>query len=778
MIKSKVNSSDELLLSEPDINKTLSKEAELLRLQRQYRLMEGDRKVTCESSKAVIAKQSESIKKLQEENSMLHFQLVLVERRINYQEKNGIKHKKAKETINKGELNVIEYQNLMNQLQEIEMKINNMHKKIERKKYECSGVNFFKESYQYKQHIIDELENKLNKALVKYNQTLAVNKKTRSLIDTLRGERACFDNLSRKYKKAINEQKKKMTKVIEASTAAYETRVDAQNKISVLKEKTEKEYQVFIQEMNEINRQLEQDQKLKEFMNTKNQEKVVHGRKRKNGESQNDEEETIYQMYNKTLNNYESIFNTIRKETGIEDINEFIKTFNDIEDENFSLFNYVSEISNKIDYNESEIKTLQEKIVLLKKDEKENQEMKQEMIKQMEERLETNKEKNEYYINDTRSKQNIVDIICQNITEIVQKLIEFKSLPTADFYLAPSVFVTNAQAIIEKQNKLKEDSSNDNENNDENKSNELEEDKQVISSGLENKDNLLKDIREKEHEIQNDKPDILNENEVPFGNSDEESKNNEDEENNKDNENNENNRDNENNGNNENNKDNEYNGNNENNKDNEYNGNNENNKNNENNENNELNNNKNNNNKSDNNEDQVNNTNDNKENVEKKDSLESLATNSSPNIEIKEQELTNLERIPTSSNILADEDNKKNIKLTEDVINLILDKPKINKIVDTKNSKNATIINLLNDKKVNPINLIEVLRYIEEKTNELLVFNYMTHLPKHKESNENEIKTADKMFTNNEVNNRENITLLGSGPEAPINNLNIKIPDR
>jgi len=35
--------------------------------------------------------------------------------------------------------------------------------------------------------------------------------------------------------------------------------------------------------MNEINRQLEQDQKLKEFMNTKNQEKVVHGRKRKNG---------------------------------------------------------------------------------------------------------------------------------------------------------------------------------------------------------------------------------------------------------------------------------------------------------------------------------------------------------------------------------------------------------------------------------------------------------------------------------------------------------------
>jgi len=33
---------------------------------------------------------------------MLHFELTLVERRLDYQEKNGIRHKKAKETINKG----------------------------------------------------------------------------------------------------------------------------------------------------------------------------------------------------------------------------------------------------------------------------------------------------------------------------------------------------------------------------------------------------------------------------------------------------------------------------------------------------------------------------------------------------------------------------------------------------------------------------------------------------------------------------------------------------
>lgn len=70
--------------------------------------------------------------------------------------------------------------------------------------------------------------------------------------------------------------------------------------------------------------------------------------------------------------------------TGIEDINEFVKTFNDIEDKNFSLFNYVSEVSNEIEYSENEIQALKEKIELLKKEEEENKEKKQKTIKQME----------------------------------------------------------------------------------------------------------------------------------------------------------------------------------------------------------------------------------------------------------------------------------------------------------------------------------------------------------------------------------------------------------
>jgi hypothetical protein len=774
-LKSKYRRNDQEL-SEPDINEGIAKEAELVRLQRQYRLMEGDRKSYCDSSKSLLAKQRESIVKLQKENSLLHFQLTLVERRLDYQEKNGIRHKKAKETINKGEMYVKKYKSLLEKIQIVDAKIKNMREEIENKKHECSGDYFFKQSPQYKQHVIAELENKLNKALVKFNQTLAINKKTRSLIDDLRGERACFDNLSRKYEKAINEQKKKMTDVIEASTTAYEMRLEAQNRISVLKEKTEKENQAFIQEMNEINRQLEHDQKLRQFMNTKNQEKVIKVSSKKKKEGQVNEEESIFEMYNNVLNNYESTFNMIRKETGIEDINEFVRTFNDIEDKNFSLFNYVSEISNEIEYSENEIKALKEKIELLEKEEKENQEKKQETIKHMEECLESSKEKNEGYINDTRSKQNIVDIICQNITVILQKLIEFKPPPGAEFYLTPSTFVTNAQSIIEKQNKLNENTQDDTGNTDDSKVTTSSEDKPATETEIDKENN--DDTTEAQEKTTNEAS-LLSENkesESPLTENENKSEGNKESDlspetpngENLENENGDKKEEAENTNNGETKESNEIK---------EANENNESNENNEekdkSNESDEAN--------IDKSKEQENNVIDNEDKEEKKDS----PTEITPDAEDQKKDQSNLDPNqdnsngkPTTPNNVSEEDIKKNMKLSEDVINLILNKSETNKIIDKEVGRNATIINLLNDEKVDSINLIEVIRYIEEKTNELLVFNYMTHLPKRKDSSENEIKPTEKMFmSSEEVDTIQNITLLGPGPEAPITNLNIKIPE-
>lgn len=69
------------------------------------------------------------------------------------------------------------------------------------------------------------LENRLEKALIKFNKALAVNKKLRGVIDNLRRERLVFDNIYHKFEKELMEQKKQMADIIETSNAAYEARL-------------------------------------------------------------------------------------------------------------------------------------------------------------------------------------------------------------------------------------------------------------------------------------------------------------------------------------------------------------------------------------------------------------------------------------------------------------------------------------------------------------------------------------------------------------------------
>ncbi|KAL5038253.1 hypothetical protein RTP6_005587 [Batrachochytrium dendrobatidis] len=70
-------------------------EIELQKLQRQYRIMEGDRKAYSEESRILIGKQRYAIEKLQKDNDHLQNELRLLEQRSEDKRKNGIQSKKA-----------------------------------------------------------------------------------------------------------------------------------------------------------------------------------------------------------------------------------------------------------------------------------------------------------------------------------------------------------------------------------------------------------------------------------------------------------------------------------------------------------------------------------------------------------------------------------------------------------------------------------------------------------------------------------------------------------
>merc|ERR1712203_841621 len=123
------------------------------------------------------------------------------------------------------------------------------------------------------------LENRLDKSLQKFNESVGVNKELRDMIDSLRRERVVFDNIYFKLDKEFEQKKKEMANIIEQANAAYEARDAAQAQMTSLKQQADKEHQEFEKEWKELGRLIENDKKMKEFMRQKERNRVIEEHK-------------------------------------------------------------------------------------------------------------------------------------------------------------------------------------------------------------------------------------------------------------------------------------------------------------------------------------------------------------------------------------------------------------------------------------------------------------------------------------------------------------------
>merc|ERR1719262_650121 len=113
------------------------------------------------------------------------------------------------------------------------------------------------------------LEDRLHAGLQKFNVAIAANKKLRDEIDTLRRERAVFDDIYKKLENELQQKKKEMANIIEQANAAYEARDSAQAQMAALKQQADKEHAEFEKEWRELGKLIENDKKMKEFMRQK-----------------------------------------------------------------------------------------------------------------------------------------------------------------------------------------------------------------------------------------------------------------------------------------------------------------------------------------------------------------------------------------------------------------------------------------------------------------------------------------------------------------------------
>lgn len=396
-------------------------EQELAKLQRQYRIIEGDRRAYSEETQNQIRKQTEAIQSLEKENAELVKDNTLAgslqnqsQDRTNTDKLNGLLNKEDDLKLQLDELN--------DDIKGLDDQIRLMEKKTKQQRKNMGGVHSSHLQNKRTQKYIRVLENRLDKAKVDFNSCLSENGKLRETFDHMRVEKKTFDTIRLKLEKELVENKQKIMDGIETSTAAYEARDEAQGKMMALKEKADKDLAQYNTELKELMRIIEHDRKLKDFMRIKSEERaeMMEGelssqRKKKDEKEKGDKAE-------ETIESYESAFHTIKEATGIEDIDQLVNKFIEVEDKNFALFNYVNELNNEIEQLQEQINESQAEIEKFKSEEVEMASQRKALLKGLEDNLSSSTEQADQYDTQFKQSKKIIEQLKSGVDSLFNKI--------------------------------------------------------------------------------------------------------------------------------------------------------------------------------------------------------------------------------------------------------------------------------------------------------------------------------------------------------------------
>jgi len=346
-------------------------EQEIAELQRKFRVLENDKRACSEDSQGILRKQRATIEKLTRENRKMKVELQETRSAAGSQAENRL----ALETIEKLteqkehlKTKLDTETKLAESLQTTFKSTNDQIFSLRGEMSKNGGINAASDNTRAVQKQIRILENRLDKALQKFNEAITANRGLRENIDTLRRERVVFDDIYRKLENELSQKKKEMANIIEQANAAYEARDQAQAQMAQLKQQADREHVEFEKEWKELGKLIQNDKKMKEFMKTR--VKTIKEPKEEVKET------TLCRTKEKSVGDtaktikakvvtFEEAFANIQAATGICDLEELVQNFISSEDQNFSLFKYNNELSADIEKLEQQIADYKEEVVQL-----------------------------------------------------------------------------------------------------------------------------------------------------------------------------------------------------------------------------------------------------------------------------------------------------------------------------------------------------------------------------------------------------------------------------
>jgi len=363
-------------------------EQEIAELQRKFRVLENDKRACTEDSQGVIRKQRATIEKLKREGQKMKVELQESSSSAGNQAENRLALETIQKLTEQREHLKVRLQTEMELERSLQDTLDSTNKQIFALRGDMAkngGVNAACDNTKAVQKQIRVLENRLDKALQKFNEAINGNKELREQIDTLRRERLVFDDIYRRLENELAHKKKEMANIIEQANAAYEARDQAQSQMAQLKQQADREHVEFEKEWKELGKLIQNDKKMKEFMKTRvkglreaTQHESAAGNNNTSKESTlllhraGAQQDATSQPSSDTaeslkakVSTFEGAFERIQLATGVCDLEELVQRFIHSEDQNFSLFKYNTELTEEIEQLEQQIVVSKEELVHL-----------------------------------------------------------------------------------------------------------------------------------------------------------------------------------------------------------------------------------------------------------------------------------------------------------------------------------------------------------------------------------------------------------------------------
>ncbi|KAI4477481.1 PREDICTED: coiled-coil domain-containing protein 63 [Polistes canadensis] len=319
-------------------------EVELTRLKRQYRIMENDRLKCAEEGGLQLRNQQIMIARLEYEKAELLLAIRSAKSK-KFLKKDEADDIKLKELFHQRSKYIDSIKSEKQQISELNRQIGQISKEVSILREKSLTDAQAKENAVKHNKLVFILENRLEVATRRFNTVVSENAKLRREIETLLKERAQFTALWNKLIGQLNTGKQIINDLIEQATVTFNQRDEEMNKIQALRERATRDLNTHTAEMCELQRTLDNEMKLQEFLGVKGQYRRTVDLQVK----QEAERAAKRQEQQDKIATYTHILDTIKEFTGESNIDKIVAHFVKQEEENFALFNYVNELNDEME---------------------------------------------------------------------------------------------------------------------------------------------------------------------------------------------------------------------------------------------------------------------------------------------------------------------------------------------------------------------------------------------------------------------------------------------